>query len=418
MKILYLTHRLPYAPNRGDRLRAYHMVRHLARRHQVHVASFVHDADEASQAAGLASQVASVTVARVGRLRGLARGVAALGRGTPLTHALLDARGFRRQLTDLAARVQPDLVVALCSGMARFALAPPLAGVPFVLDMVDVDSAKWAVLGRTARAPKAWIYRREARRLAAFERIAADAARATLVVNERERLALIDVGAAPDRIAVVPNGIEMESLRPPRPPEARPRVVFCGVMNYEPNEDAAVWLAEEIWPLVLRARPDAQLTLVGSHPTRRILNAAARSSSIEVTGSVPDVRPMLWRAAVSVAPMTVARGIQNKVLEAVAAGLPTVVTSAVFEGLPPEVTPACARADTAEAFAGAVLRLLAQPAEARRALAASATLDAIDWPHRLAVLDAVLAEATVDVDDRARARQAAWLGACQGTTTA
>jgi polysaccharide biosynthesis protein PslH len=389
VRILYLTHRLPYAANRGDRIRAHHILRHLAVRHQVDLVSLVHDDDEESHVGDLAGIADSVTVARVSRVRQARRAAGALLTGEPLTHALLDAAGFEARLAEVVQRHPPDAVLALCSSMARFALAPPLAGLPFVLDMVDVDSEKWAMLGRTARMPRAWIFRREASRLGRFERLAADAADATLVVNERERQSLAALGVT-GRIAVVPNGVELSSFRPSSPPATEPRVVFCGVMNYEPNEAAALWLAREVWPRVRRVRADARLTLLGASPTRQIRRLQQDDSSIEVTGSVPDVRPFLWQAAVSAAPLFVARGVQNKVLEAVAAGLPSVVSKAVFEGLPSEVMPACVQADGPPAFAAEIGRLLAcSPAE-RRAMAGRATLEPLAWSRRLHVLEDIL----------------------------
>jgi len=388
MRLLYLTQRLPFAPNRGDRLRAYYMLRHLARHHDVHLVSLAHDEEEASHAADLNGLAASVTIGRPRALHRLANAAGALAARKTLTHALLDAPGLTASLERLVARHRPQLVIGYCSGMARFALEPPLQRRPLVVDMVDVDSEKWSALGRTARAPMRWIYRREAVLLRRFERRALAQAAATLVVNEREAALLRDVGAG--RIDVVPNGIELDGLQPAGPPPTAPRVVFCGVMNYAPNEAAALWLGRTIWPLVRRERPDAALTLVGAHPTRRLHQLAESDPTIDVTGSVDDVRPFLWRSAVSVAPLLVARGIQNKVLEATAAGLPSVVTRAVYDGLPIEVTAACARAEDAPAFSRAILRLLSLGADERRAIAGRAALDRLAWSHTLAPLEPIL----------------------------
>jgi len=389
VRIVYLTHRLPYAANRGDRIRGHHVLRHLARGHEVDLVSLVHDREEESHVQDLAGLAHSVTVARVRRPRQATRAAHALLTGRTLTHALLDAADFHDRLRELVARRPPDAVLALCTGMARFALEPPLARLPFVLDMVDVDSQKWATLGASTRGPRGWIYRREAALLGRFERIASNAADSTLVVNERERQSLTALGVTA-RVDVVPNGVDLAHFRPSAAPGAQPRVVFCGVMNYEPNEAAALWLARDVWPRVTRTRADARLTLLGANPTRRVLQLADDDPSIEVTGSVADVRPFLWRSAVSVAPLFVARGVQNKVLEAVAAGLPTVVSKAVFEGLPAEVAPACVQAGAAAEWAAEITRLLASPPDQRRAVAGLATLEALAWPRRLDVLEDIL----------------------------
>jgi len=283
------------------------------------------------------------------------------------------------------------VVLAYCSSMARFALEPPLDRFPFVLDMVDVDSEKWRTLGRTAAAPKCWIYSAEARTLSDFEARAARTAQAVLCVNERERDLIIGLEPAAN-VHVLPIGVAIDELRPTGPPSPDQRVVFCGVMNYRLNEEGALWFARTVWPLVRTRRPAARLSLVGSDPTPAIRSLAA-DSTIEVTGTVPDVRPYLWRSAVAVAPLLSARGVQNKVLEAVAAGLPCVVTPAVLDGLPQEVIPACMLARDAEQFAAAVVDLLGREPAERRAIAEGANVRALSWDERLAPLLGILERA-------------------------
>ncbi len=302
------------------------------REHRVHVVSLIHDEEEGRRAADVRALGARVDCARVSNVRNRARALAALVTSTPLTHVLLDSRELRPLIRAAFARERPDVVVAYCSGMARLALEPPLDAVPFVLDMVDVDSEKWRELAPAASMPMSWIYRREYRTMRRFEERAAEAAEATLVVSERERAVMQDV--QPDsRVIVVPNGVDLGGFAPPEAPAEGRNVVFCGVFDYPPNVSGAVWLAQEIWPKVKTRHPDATLTLVGMNPARAVL-ALARDPSVRVTGAVSDVRPFLWQAAVSAAPLLVARGVQNKVLEALAAGLPCVVTPPVFEGLP------------------------------------------------------------------------------------
>jgi hypothetical protein len=146
VKILFLTHRLPYAPNRGDRIRAFHMLRHLAREHEVHLFSFAAH-DELPHVADVRTWLASVTTATPPFVTRYVRAAAALAGHRPLTHVLLDAPDAHRRIHDLATWLSPDLVLPYCSGMARFALERPLDHLPCVIDLVDVDSAKWQSLG-------------------------------------------------------------------------------------------------------------------------------------------------------------------------------------------------------------------------------------------------------------------------------
>jgi sugar transferase (PEP-CTERM/EpsH1 system associated) len=389
MRVLFLTHRLPYAANRGDRLRALHILRLLKSRGEVDLVSFVHNRDEEERVADLATSANSVTAVRLSRLRGYTRALAALGTGHPLTHAILDAQELRTVCAQLIARHPPDIVLAYCSGMARFALEEPLKSIPFVLDMVDVDSEKWRALGKTGTAPARWIYAAEGRGLSAFERRAAQAARAVVVVNERERVALKRL-APTANVQVVQNGVDLTDLCPHEGPSAHLRVTFCGVMNYRPNEQGVLWFAKAAWPLVREQRPAARLSLVGSDPTEAVRDLVGADPTIQVTGTVPDVRPYLWRSAVGIAPIFVARGVQNKVLEAVAAGLPCVITPEVQEGLPPEVLPACMVASDASTFAVAIVTLLDMTPGERRAIAARASLGLLTWTDRLGPLASIL----------------------------
>ncbi|HEY6358251.1 MAG TPA: glycosyltransferase, partial [Vicinamibacterales bacterium] len=182
-------------------------------------------------------------------------------------------------------------------------------------------------------------------------------------------------------------------LRPPGPPAESASIVFCGLMNYPPNVDGAIWLAREVWPIVRRARPDARLEIVGSNPTRAVRALADPAAGIVVTGAVPDVRPYLWGAAAAVAPLRTARGVQNKVLEAVAAGLPVVVTQAVSVGLPAEVNNLCRRVDEVHDWARALASLLDLPPSSRRALAPPGIIDALSWSERLSSLERTIAGA-------------------------
>lgn len=388
MRVLFLTHRLPYAPNRGDRVRAYHLLQRLRSAADVDVLSLVHDDDEASRASSVAG-VSSVTTARTRRVRAALRSAVAIGTTTPLTHTMLDSPDVRPALQALVERRRPDVVLAYCSGMARLVFEEPLSTIPFVLDMVDVDSAKWDALARITAPPMRWIYQREHRVLRAFEARATTAAFATTVVTAQEAGTLQQIAPAGD-IHVVPNGVDVASLTPTTAPSESRTVVFCGVMNYAPNVEAARLLAADIWPKVRRVHTDAKLTIVGSQPTRQVLALANRADGVEVTGAVPDVRPYLWNAAVAAAPLLTARGIQNKVLEAVAAGLPTVVTPNIMATLPSAVARGCVAGNGVDELAEAINTLLSRTPDERRSIAGQADLTLLTWARQLEPFVALL----------------------------
>lgn len=399
MRILVLTHRLPYAPNRGDRLRAYHMLQGLKQRAEVELVSLVHDDEEASHVEEVRQFVTRVTTVRVPKLRNYARAAMTLLGDTPLTHGLLDAPDMAAALEQACRRQRPDVVFAYCSGMARFALQPPLNTIPLVLDFVDVDSQKWRDMAAASAPPLSWIYSREAATLGTFEARAARHAAAALVVNARE--AAVAQALAPGaNVRVLNNGIELGRLAPPDAPAASSRVVFCGVMNYAPNDEGMQWFVREVWPAVRAARSDATLAIVGSDPTSALKNLCAGEPAIEVTGRVPDVREWLWGSAVGIAPLHVARGVQNKALEAIAAGLPIVITEAVAGGLPDAAAYASSVANTPAQFAHHVLALLALSPAERRARANRADMSHLTWPRTLEPLWPILEHAARRGDAR------------------
>lgn len=399
MRVLFLTHRVPYAANRGDRTRAMHLIRTLAPHVEVEVVSLAHDADELAQVERVRELGVRASAALIPRARNYARAVQRLAGTTPLTHLLLDSPGMGPILQEVVRERPPDVVLSYCTGMARFALEPPLDRFPLVIDFVDVDSEKWRVLsGASSSGWRRWFYAREARVLAEFEARAATVARAVLVVNEREERALRHI--APEaRIHVVPIGVE-RSVVPVVVGQATPSAVaFCGVMNYAPNVDAVLWFAREVWPTVKAARPEARFVIIGATPAAAIQRLASEDAGIEVTGTVPEVTSHLARCSVAVAPLHIARGVQNKVLEALSVGLPAVVTSPVAEGLPTVALAACRVADAASDFARHVVDLLALGPDERRALAACANLDTLTWHRQLSQLPSILAGATYVATD-------------------
>jgi sugar transferase (PEP-CTERM/EpsH1 system associated) len=361
-----LAHRLPFPPHTGDKVRAYHVARHLAGQHQLTLACLADEDGAERAAAALRERVPDLLWARLTRRRQRLRALLALARRGSATLRYFDSPALRR---DLAARCRGDrydLVYVSSSSMA------PYAGVtraPVVMDFVDVDSDKWRQYGARFRGPRGWIYRAEARRLGAAEVEAARLAARCVVATEREAALLR--GLAPwAPVSVVPNGVDLEYFAPPAAPGGDATIVFTGAMDYFPNVDGARFFAEWIFPRVRRAVPDARFVVVGKNPAPAVRRLATRPGVV-VTGAVPDVRPYLGQAAVAVAPLRVARGVQNKVLEAMAMRRPVVATARAHEGLEARPGEDLLVEDRPEAFADAVTGLL-RSAELREGIGRSA----------------------------------------------
>jgi len=267
--------------------------------------------------------------------------------------------------------------------MARFM---PKSLARRVIDMVDVDSDKWTQYAAAQRWPLSWVYAREGRKLAAWEAQVAQDFDATLLVSHDEAALLQQrVPQARDKIRAFENGVDADYFSPDREyanpfPAGRQGVVFTGAMDYWPNIDAVTWFAERIFPAVREVVPDAQFSIVGSRPSDAVL-ALARLPGIVVTGTVPDVRPYLAHAACAVAPLRVARGVQNKVLEAMAMACPVVVTRQAAEGIRAEAGRDFLLVQDESAFARAVVAQLQAPARAGHAR--DRILQNYDWARNL-----------------------------------
>ncbi len=391
MRIFFLAQRVPHPPDRGDKITTANEVRHLACSHEVHVFCLADGADDLAQAEPLRRVVASVTAVPVSPWRARLRAAMALVAGGPLTVAMLSEPALRNAVA-AAAATPPDLVLVYSSNVAQHALK--LAGVPRVMQFADLDSRKFADLGKSAAWPMRLLYALEGRRLLGWERRIAHAFSHSLLCTEAEVAdfrALIP--GAP--VSWVGNGVDLDYFAPGAAVPEEDSLVFTGVMDYAANVDAMVWFCAEVLPRIRARRPAVRLAIVGSRP-----NAAVRRlgslPGVTVTGRVPDVRPWIGRAAVFVAPLRLARGIQNKVLEAMASGVPVVASTAAWRGTGLPAEEGIVPAGSAEAFADAVLDLLADPA--RRAVLAARGRAAMErnftWAAQFARLDAVIASVT------------------------
>jgi len=335
MKILYLAHRMPFPPNKGDKMRACRELTYLARRHDIWCACFADAEGDLKHADTLRRLVRGLAVVPLDRRFATVRGLCGWLGGSTVTEWFYRSAEMMRTVRAMSRVVGFDAVAAFSSAMAPYALAVPAGR--RVLDLCDLDSAKWREYARCTPRPQRWLYTTEGRRLAKREHRWIDAFDASILISRAERDAL-DGGVDAGKVHVVTNGVGLTSFaRTPQGPSgarapARPVVGFIGVMDYLPNVDAVCWFVRACWPAVRRAVPGATFRIVGRSPVARVRRLAA-VPGVVVTGEVGDVRPELERFDLSVAPLRIARGLQNKVLEAMAAGVPVVATSKAAEGL-------------------------------------------------------------------------------------
>lgn len=385
--LLYLTHRLPFPPNKGDKVRSYHLLKYLARDHRVFLGTFVDDPEDVPHVIRLENLCAQVHAVRLDPKLARLRSLTGLLTGEALTLPYYRNRDLAAWVTRTVAEHEIDTAVVFSSPMAQY-----LDGLPDVrvlVDFVDVDSAKWSEYAGSRHWPWSWIYAREGERLLAAERAIAGAAQRSFFVTSAE--AALFRRLAPesaDKVEAISNGVDADyfSQDPQRPTPYRDdeiTIVFTGAMDYWPNVDAVTWFAAEVLPALRARRPNVRFYIVGMRPAPAV--QALAGDAVVVTGAVPDVRPYVQHAAVAVAPLRVARGIQNKVLEAMAMSAAVVTSKAcarAIEGVTPgEVV----GAQGAAAFVNSVEALLADRPRAL-SLGESArrfVLEHYSWQRRL-----------------------------------
>ena len=391
MRIFFVCRRVPFPPNRGDKIATFNQIRHLSERHEVHVFCLGDGAHDVKNIPGLRDYASTITTIPVNGLKIKWRALKALIASGALSVAALNEPDLQAAIRRKHDELRPDLIIVYSSNMAQF--AEHLAGVPRIMQFGDLDSLKWQQYANRSRIPLKWIYRLEQRRLFAYERHLAQTFSHSLVHTEFEKrdFERLIPGV---RVIVVGNGVDLDYFRSAGEAKQPGAMMFTGVMNYRPNVDAVVWFCCEILPIVRSEIPAATLTICGTHPTAAV-RRLARQPGVVVTGWVPDPRPYLDRAEIFVAPLRMARGVQNKLLEALAMGLPCVASTAARRGTVLKEGDGLLATDDPKEFATQIIRLL-RDANWRAEMARNARTAAdanYRWDVQMAHLDRVIASA-------------------------
>jgi len=393
---LFLSHRLPFPPDRGDKIRSHNLLKALAALGPVHVGCFGETVADKAAEIDLAELAESHCMPMRDKPLPLA-GLEALVRREPVSLTAFRHPALAGWVARTLTQHDIDAIYVFSGQMGQY--VPDNWTGRLVVDLVDVDSAKFEAYARASNPPVSWVHAREARLLALEEsRLAARADR-TLLISDAE--AALFAGRLPTgceaNVGVLGNGIDARRFDPagmaahPALLEAGPHIVFTGQMDYRPNIDAAVRAVERLMPWIRAVHPDAQFHLVGRSPVPELLALDGRSGA-RVWGEVPDVRPFLAAADLVLAPLTIARGVQNKVLEAMAMARPVVLTPAAATGIPGEDDVHFAVAESDEVLVERALALLARrpAAEALGQAARRLVLERMSWAAMLESLPAVL----------------------------
>lgn len=359
MQILFVCHRFPYPPNSGSKVRAFHMIRHLHRSHEVTVASMLRSSVEEREASGLAAHCTRYLSARVRNPFQALRMIGRIPTVESSSSGFFHSASLDRQIRDALARERFDLIVVHSSSVAHY--VADVTDVPKILDFCDMDSQKWLAYAEIKPLPISLGYRLEGVKLQAEEKRLARQF-ATCTTATRAELGTLEGYGEGINADWFPNGVDTEYFAPDGEGYDPDSISFIGRMDYYPNQQCMLDFCRDAWPRIRAKRTSARLTIVGADPSAAICRLGDLPG-VTVTGSVPDVRPYLLRSAVMVAPLKIARGTQNKILEAMASGVPVVTSSIAARGVDAVAGRDLLVADSPNMIADAVLSLMECPDE-------------------------------------------------------
>jgi sugar transferase (PEP-CTERM/EpsH1 system associated) len=361
VRVLFLSHRVPYPPDKGDKIRSFRLLEALTKHHDVRLVTHADDSRDLRHVGELRKRCRSVSIHPAPASVRALRSARALFTGRALSFARFHDPAAARDVREILASDPPDVIVVFSAQPAAY--VPAGTAAPIVADLCDVDSEKWAGYARGGRGVRRWIYERECRIVRAFERKLADLAARVSVATEREA-ATFHATVSSRPVAVIPNGVEIPPAAAGRDP-APGLLVFAGAMDYAANVEAAGIAARAVLPLVRREVPGATLRIVGRNPAREVRSLASLPG-VEVTGEVASVAAELGRAEASLVPLRIVRGLPNKVLESFAQAVPVVASPAVLEALGATAGEHALAADDPAGMAAAAVRLIRDRGLARR----------------------------------------------------
>ncbi len=391
--LLMLVQRLPYPPNKGEKIRHFNILKHLAESYDIYLGTLIDDSLDWANIDGLRPLVKEIKIVGIHKPTAyIGMGLRWLG-GMPLSFGFFQNAALQNWVDDVVKRVKPEVAILCSSNTAPYLMRTGYRPICIIADFTDVDSQKWEDYVPTKTGPMRWVYAEEAKRVRGEEiRIAEASDAVTFVSAEETALFKTVCPTVADKAHAVSNGVDIEYFNPTFEAESPlpngPNFVFTGTMDYWPNVNAVVWFAEHVWPGVRAALPNAHFIIVGSKPNAEVQKLSAIAGII-VTGRIPDVRPYMAAATAIVAPLQIARGIQNKVLEGMAMGKPVICSVGALTGIAAVPGTHIWQADSPAVWQDACTALAAdeRAAAALGMAARQFVVDHFSWPSTLKRLD-------------------------------
>lgn len=440
MKILYIAHRIPYPPNKGDKIRSFNEIKYLSQRHEIHLACLVDDPKDLKYVDNLKKYCKTVNVVLINPKLARLKGILYLFSKKPLSVPYFYSKKLQQTINHLLSTNNYDAILCFSSPMAEYVFRSVVHSrwsidhgnklstidqqpstnnhqpATKIMDFVDVDSDKWLQYSKYTKFPYSWIYRLEAHRLARYEQTIAESFDHSIFVSKKEAELFQKQNPHIMNITAISNGVDLEHFNPelvdslwsvangdkldhplatnnhqPTTINQHPILLFTGAMDYFANTDGVKWFVSEVFPLIKREIPLAKFYIVGSRPTKEVRKLADHNGVL-VTGFVEDIRKYLAKATIYVAPLRIARGIQNKILEAMAMGIPVVATPTAFEGIEAESGRDLIVEEDPEKFSHQVIKLLKghDLKEYFRNNARKLTESNYSWSRNLKILESII----------------------------
>ncbi|WP_372739343.1 TIGR03087 family PEP-CTERM/XrtA system glycosyltransferase [Neptunomonas sp.] len=386
--LLLLCHRIPYPPNKGDKIRAYHLLKFLTKHYRVCLGAFVDDPLDWKYVPDLEGICEETFFVKLNPLKAKLKCMKGFVTGDALSVPYYQSNKLQKWVRSTIKTHKIEKAMIVSSVMAQFLADKNLNLSKKIIDIVDIDSDKWQQYSAKKSWPMSWVYRREARTLLAYEKQAVEAFDASLFVSSAEAdMFKTKISASQDKIGYYNNGVDSQYFSPfenysnPFASAIIP-LVFTGAMDYWPNIDAVSWFVKEVFPRLRKTHPAIHFYIVGSNPNEEVLKLALTEGVI-VTGRVEDIRPYLHFACASVAPMRIARGIQNKVLEAMAMEKTVIVSVMGLEGINAENGLEVVVANTVDEYIKAVNEVLNNSFDNMGAAARQRVKNDFNWAESL-----------------------------------
>ena len=338
--LLYLCHRIPYPPNKGDKIRSFNQLVYLAKHYDIYLGCFADDPADMVYTKELSDYVKGLIVLPLDKRKATMRGLTAFTSGKPISLPYYFDPRMEHWVSNTISTFKIRHVLVFSSSMAQYADSPQYGMLHRVIDFVDLDSDKWRQYAEKKLFPMSWVFQREYRTLLKYEQKTTEQFNASVFISsfEVDLFNQLTGAQTPQKIHAIGNGVDLDYFNPevtqfdPSLRSKHPTIVFTGAMDYWANEDAVRWFVKHVWPLITKQVKNPRFMIVGSNPSEKVKELAA-FKGIEVTGKVGDIRQYIQAGWVAIAPMRIARGIQNKVLEAMAMEVPVVATPQAMEGL-------------------------------------------------------------------------------------